>query len=812
MKETLRQSRKLGWSIVPCNPNKKARGEWKQFQAQAPTTDQLKQWVSTKPSCWAVITGAVSGIVCIDFDGKEGAKTLAQLGLQAHVRTGSGGSHVYVRHPGVRVKTSNGKTDAGLAKLYPGVDIRGDGGYAVFCGRSDKGEYTWLRPMEPDPWDVLPADLRDYITQGESLQATDVTYRPDGRPAPPYDDPRYWLDRYLGKAIVGSRNQMGFHLALELVTQCVKFGVSEAECEAIVCEYADRVPRDPKDTYTRRDAKASFRKALDYGPKEPCGVPTPRAALIDTKSSTLPAKQVSDKELAAYAQTDLGNAERFLARHSHYVRYCSDFGKWFFWDSRRWQEDSTGTIVQLAAATVRAMLDEAKTLPKNGKDSPSLKLTAHARRSESHAKIEAMLGLARSWVGVTAEELDPDPWLLNCKNGVLDLRSGELLDHRADNLITKLVPYDYDPKAQCPNWLNFLDQIFDGNDHLIGYIQRAVGYALTGVIREQCLFFLHGGGANGKSTFLHVVQDIIGDYGRDTPTESLMIKQNEGISNDIARLKGARLVTAVETEADRRMAESLVKRLTGGDTITARFMRQEFFQFRGTFKIFLAANHKPGIRGTDDAIWRRIKLIPFNVQIPEANQDPELPDKLKTEAAGILNWMVAGCRQWQKHGLGEPAEVTDATAVYRDEMDYLGPFLQDCCIEDPTEECPAGDLYRIYRQYCEHNKEKAVSQTRFGLLLSERTGAKKGLSGHQRTRVYQGLTLKSCVLRTGADGFLYYNPCNPSTSTTCTDSTETSTHPLNPYAEHESPESSTSNPSARHYWQDDPEDEEADYL
>jgi putative DNA primase/helicase len=383
------------------------------------------------------------------------------------------------------------------------------------------------------------------------------------------------------------------------------------------------------------------------------------------------------------------------------------------------------------------MQDEAKTLKEEAQE----RLAKHARRSESDGKIGGMLNLARAWVGVSPDELDADPWLFNCLNGTLDLRTGELLSHQQGSLITKLAPFEYQPEATCPTWEAFLRQIFADCQPLIDYMQRAVGYAMTGVIREQCLFFLHGRGANGKSTFLSVIQDVLGDYARDTPTESLMIKQNEGISNDIARLKGARFVTAVETEAEKRMAESLVKRLTGGDTITARFMRQEYFQFRGTFKIFLAANHKPGVRGTDDGIWRRIKHIPFEVQIPDAEQDAELPDKLKQEAEGILAWAVRGCMAWQRQGLGEPTEVTQATAAYRDEMDWLGPFIEERCILQATQSVGAKNLYKAYLEYCESINEKSLSLSRFGRLISDRPRIVKRRSGPGGGWEYWGIGL-----------------------------------------------------------------------
>jgi putative DNA primase/helicase len=479
-----------------------------------------------------------------------------------------------------------------------------------------------------------------------------------------------------------------------------------------------------------------------------------KASTLTTHGKPLPQSNSNndniDSELAHYALSDLGNAERFLARHSSNLKYCSAWGKWFVWDGTRWFEDETGLITQMGAATVRCILDEAETLPvpeseDEKKSSKRNQLLKWARNSESEARIKSMTSLAKNWVGVSPDDLDSDPWILNCKNGTLDLKTGELLTHSQNNMITKLVNVNFNINAECPNWLKFLNCIFENNQNLISYIQRAVGYALTGVIREQCLFFLYGVGSNGKSTFLGVIQDVLGDYARDTPTESLMIKQNEGVSNDIARLKGARFVTAVEAEADKRMAESLVKRLTGGDMITARFMRQEFFQFRGTFKIFLAANHKPGIRGTDDGIWRRIKTIPFLVRIPDSEQDKDLPEKLKEESEGILAWLVKGCLDWQKNGLGEPEEVKQATSDYRDEMDILGPFLQDCCLLNPMATTRAADLYKAYLAYCESMRDKPVSQTRFGRLIVDRPGIRKRRIGGSGAKGYDGIGVRDGV-------------------------------------------------------------------
>jgi len=309
-----------------------------------------------------------------------------------------------------------------------------------------------------------------------------------------------------------------------------------------------------------------------------------------------------------------------------------------------------------------------------------------------------MLSLAESEPGIpiAPDQFDTDPWLLNCLNGTIDLKNGELRPHNRDDLITRMVPVEYDAKATCPLFLKFLDRIMGGNQSLISFLQKILGYSLTGSTREQCLFFLYGLGANGKSTLLNIVQSLWGDYATRTSSETFLAKKPGSIPNDVAALRGARLAIAVEVEQGRRLAEVLVKEMTGGDTISARFMRAEWFSFKPQFKILLAANHKPIIRGTDFAIWRRIRLIPFTVQIPKEEQDRDLPEKLSAELPGILNWAVAGCLQWHFGGLELPKEVDDATQDYRAEMDVLGGFIAERCIVDPGADATAAELYKSY--------------------------------------------------------------------------------------------------------------------
>lgn len=375
--------------------------------------------------------------------------------------------------------------------------------------------------------------------------------------------------------------------------------------------------------------------------------------------------------------TDLGNARRLVRLHQKDIRYCHDFRKWLIYGKGRWRLDSTGEAVRRAKATVQTIYKDVSDAP----DDQRNQLASWAIRSESEGRIQAMLSLAESEPGIPIEahQLDVNPMLLNCRNGTIDLCSGALLKHERDNYITKMIPVDYDPAAVCPRWKEFLDRIMAGNADLIGFLQRAAGYSLTGDVSERVLFILYGVGANGKSVFDETVAALLGDYAMRTPTSTLMSKQNSSIPNDVARLKGARFVHACESEEGKRLAESEIKDLTGGDTVSARYMRAEWFDFRPEFKLWLRTNHKPVVRGTDEAIWDRLKLIPFAVRIPKDQQDKTLSKKLLSELPGILAWAIRGCLDWQRNGLGVPEEVTTATEGYRNEMDSFAGFVEECC-------------------------------------------------------------------------------------------------------------------------------------
>lgn len=462
-----------------------------------------------------------------------------------------------------------------------------------------------------------------------------------------------------------------------------------------------------------------------------------------------------------FMHTDLGNAERFIAQHGHKLHFVPAFDAWLVWDGVRWAVDETGQVQRLAKETVRAMYRDAAAI-KDHTDRRKA-LAAWAAKSESASRIEAMVKLARNEetsdgpVRRTPADFDADPWALNVANGIVDLRTGQLRPHDRTARCRKFVPIRLEPDATCPHWLAFLERVLGGNTDLIDYVQRAVGYSLTGIADEQCLFFLYGHGANGKSTFVETLRRLLGAYAANADFGSLMERRGEGPRTDIARLERARVVTAAEGGEGKRLNEELVKALTGGEPVTARFLYAKEFEFRPEFKLWLSANHKPTIRGTDDGIWRRIRLIPFEVQIPGPEQIKErvMRAALDAELPGILAWALDGCLAWQERGLWPPPAVARATASYRAESDVLGAWIEECALidhDDPACATQATLLYQNYRRWAETNGEYVLSQQMFGRRLAERGHAdeKRG-TGLSRTKWRLGIRLTENALQVGRD-------------------------------------------------------------
>lgn len=504
----------------------------------------------------------------------------------------------------------------------------------------------------------------------------------------------------------------------------------------------------------------TYKGAPSSSPSLPHGAGEPARASDSGNRGTLPSQSPVVRAALgvlnpwAFHTTDTGNAERLVARHGADLRYCHPWQKWLVWDGCRWSVDGTAEVHRRARATARSIYAEAAAIP--GTDQAAelrrKELGAWARRTESRDRLTALVDLARSdgGIAILPDQLDVDPWLLNCRNGTVDLRTGKLLPHQRAHLLMKLAPVAYDPGATCPTWLAFLDVILRGDVEVIGFLQRFVGYALTGVIREHVLVTCYGTGSNGKGTFLATLLAMFGDYAWQGPPDLLMSKNVEGHPTDLTGLFGARFATCSETESGRHFSEARVKTLTGGDRITARRMREDFWSFDPTHKLALATNHRPLIKSTDHGIWRRQMLVPFTVKIPNEHQDTQLPEKLRAELPGILRWAVEGCLAWQRHGLGDASAIREATEAWRDESDVLGGFLEACCEQGPRAIVAAKELYARYLAYCEANREEPLKQNPFGHRLTEK--GFMAIKGGKGARLWRGLKLAEAATDPGTPG------------------------------------------------------------
>ncbi|NTV13453.1 MAG: hypothetical protein HGA96_05920 [Desulfobulbaceae bacterium] len=420
--------------------------------------------------------------------------------------------------------------------------------------------------------------------------------------------------------------------------------------------------------------------------------------------------------------TDTGNAKRLISLFGKDI--CYSGGSWYCWSGQLWKKDTDGAIMRYAKKTAENIFEQAQATI-DDKERKNLKTWGH--KTESQARLKAMIENAQSEDGMTIEQnlFDSNQWLLNTPNGTIDLKTATIRVHRREDYITKTIPVSYDQRADCPIWKAFLLHIMGGNQNLVSFIQRAAGYTLTGSTKEQCLFFLWGTGANGKSTFIETIRELMGDYAQQTDFSTFLKNNQSSIRNDVARLQGARYVSGVEAGAGQEFEETLIKRLTGQDKVTARFLYQEHFEFEPVFKIFLGANHRPVIKGADHAIWRRIHLLPFAVTIPPNEQDGSLRDKLRKELPGILNWALEGCLEWQRNGLQPPPEVQLATKEYRQEMDEIADFLSDHCEVGVDFSIPKKDLHDAYIYWCRTQGEAPLSKNDFGTKMKEKNYTEK---------------------------------------------------------------------------------------
>ena len=670
---------KRGWRVVPLNP-----------QSKVPNLPNWPSEASTDPSVindWfppgtnrniAILCGPKSNLLVLDVDCKNGQRGLESL------------QQLEDQHGDIFTRTV--ESPSGGCHLY--------------------FEYPANINITPSNIEILPGiDLKvaggvvaapPSIINGKSYECTN-----DVDPVPCPD----WL--------------------LELLND--KFAKNNYSCESLSAMAG----------FTQGGRNSGvFRKACGYRGNGLSKDEAQQLILEEARKCTPPLSQEEAlaclesawKYPTSYPRNDVGNAERFVSLFNDDIRYATHTGKWLIREGSLWRTDSDGQIVRFAVEAVESMGAEAMNEEDQARRTLLLK---HEKASGSLQHINSMISLAQSNEGISVapEKIDADSYLLGTRNGVLDLHTQRLID--TDQIVTKRVPVWFDPDAKCPRWERFLQEVFDGHPEIVGYVQRAVGYSLTGETDEQCLFFLHGQGANGKSTFLNVIKRLFGEYAVVAPSHLLMASKSPDYAA-IARMHGARLVIASEVPQNAQFDEVLIKQLTGNDTLTARHLYQGYFEFSPTFALWLAGNHKPKIQGTDYAIWRRIKLIPFTRTFIGNEQDHQLEQRLTAELPGILNWALGGCVLWSEEGLVEPESISEATKEYRSDEDILGIYIAESCDCDPNFKINAKPLYDDYKKWAKEAGERVMTSTMFGKQMVERGFQKIKTSG---LMVYSGIKL-----------------------------------------------------------------------
>ncbi len=752
--------------------------------------EQIRAWWMRWPDAMIGVAMGDNGLFALDYDPRTDADTgeewtldrlkaelEAQIGgplpMSLASRTPSGGVHVYMRQP------SAGDPIRNRGNLPQHVDVRGQGGYVIAppSVRHDGGRYRWLRDDPDAPIVDAPASLVSILQSRKGATAGGLSLTEGVGEAEARE--KYALAaldrecRAIRSAPAGKR-QDALNRGAYCVAQLVAAGaIGEPRARSAVMAAAFANPGN--------DDQSAIQATIDSGWAAGLAVPRdlssvgarsaarPRNALpagggdrSDRQPLYDPDTDALHRALCCYPMTDLGNAERFAARFGDRVRYVDKMG-WMAYDGRRFVLDGAEALIGgWVHETVRAIRDEARVMRESGRrdrgeagalddlfetkrdDSEVLlsdKLLTWGRASESANRLGCIAGIARnlSVAGLTVqpEQLDRNPFLLNVQNGTLELHyvrdapepwaELRLRPHDPGDLITRLMPVDYRPGAECPIYDRFLARVQPADD-MRRFLHQWGGLSLTGDVTEQKLVFHHGRGANGKSTLVDTWATIAGDYSGTVPIETFLDqgKKRKGsdASPDLAALVGVRMLRTSEPEKGAKLAEALIKLATGGEPMPVRRLMRDPFDLYPAFKMTISGNHRPSITGGDDGIWRRVLLVPWDVQIPDAEKDRQLVDKMRREASGILNRLLAGLIDWRLHGLVEPASVRGATADYREESDPLGRFLALCTVEAKGERARSSYLYSLFKAWAAAAGEREWTQTGFSRAMTDR-GHKK---------------------------------------------------------------------------------------
>ncbi len=727
MLEAAMQYAERGRLLLPCKPGGKLPLTPHGCKDATDAPEQITRWWKQYPNAnIAFATGTPSGIWALDADGEEGLAALSELEEQHGSLpltpcqiTGGGGKQFFFALDGMTI--GNRTRISGKS-----IDVRGEGGYCIVppSVHPNGNQYEWVIEPGDAPFAPAPPWLLDFVTSRKK-PASQGAKRGGATTAPTGLDAMARSMAYIAKISAvseGERNDTAFRVACVLVRD---FALSDED--AWLCLIRWNAACSPP--LEEPELRTILRSARENG-SHPVGGKLPERP--STRSEEHP-----DDDLPL---TELGNAQRLIREHGDKLRFDVERGLWLAWDNRRFAPDLTGASDRLAKGIARSFLLQAASC---ADETRRKALIQHGHRSEKAGAVHAALRLAATepGVGVTSDELDVDPFALNCLNGTIDLRTGELRPHRQADLIRKLAPVEYHPDAPAPLWDSFLARIMDGNSEMISYLSRIAGLCLTADISVQELFIFWGSGANGKSVFLDTSLGLLGEYAGLAPDSLLTARSYGEHPTEIADLRGRRLVVASETEESARLRLSMIKRMTGDRTLKGRFMRQDFFEFPRTHKTILVTNNRPVVSEQTQAVWRRIRLVPFTVTIPESERDPALLDKLRAEWPGILAWAVRGCLDWQRSGMQPPHDVLAATEAFRGEQDLFGDFIAECLIRGAGWRISRHLVYHTYSTWAERTGEKPITR----VALFERLRGLAGVSEHvwrepQSSTVVRGFT------------------------------------------------------------------------
>lgn len=695
LKAALRYANRYGWRVFPLDGKEpRIKGG---FRSATTDSKTIKKWWKQWPDAnIGIACDSEHGPIVIDLDEPKEEETsgfkflrtleLPREGLVTRSAVSrEGRMHLYFlpMRDGTQLKRMIRPFTRKDKKVA--IDILGDGGYVVAPPsiHPDTGEpYRWEQKIDLAPF---PKRLFRFLERKSINQI-----------APPLPD----IIRE------GERDQ----LLTSLAGTMRRRGASpRAILEALRIENASRVRPPLSDEQLQKIAKS-------IGAKKP--------------------------EERVENLTDLGNVRRFVQQHNERLRSILSKSKnpWYQWVGSHWEPDRTGEAMRLAKFTVRSIHQEAENV---ADEEARAAIQQHAYKSEGAERIRAIVDLAKTEpeISIRDEQLDRDSWLFNVQNGTIDLSTGKLLKHKKTDYITKISPVAFDRRATAPRWDAFLQDIFAGDEALIGFMRRAIGYTLTGDIREHVLFFCYGQGRNGKSTLIEIVRQLMNDYAIQSDFSTFQSTRNEGPRHDLARMRGARLVAAIEARGDRSFDETVLKQMTGGDTVTARNLYESSFEFRPQFKLWLVANHLPVVREQTEAFWSRILMIPFTVVIPAHQRKKNLGRQLAKELPGILNWALAGTEEWRKNGLMAPDTVRRAISKYKDEYDVLSEYFSERCRMAEDEWTSRSAMYQSFVDWWQETRGRnPLSHTEFNRLLSERTDIRPRKRGGLRG--WRGIGIK----------------------------------------------------------------------